>query len=554
MFGSFVLIGNTQIDKYDGITKWQWNLKEELVLSGKKLLTINYDAIESNNEFDAPTRDFVNKLTEIRDDYSSTEVFHRAFYFVRGIFRNKFSKSISWENKLEELYKDLTNKLLIEGFDESDISHDLVDLFHFIRIIYETKNRMPCYLDKLKERNLGAIELIVPKDLLNEWQEEREYLEFRGCRFITFNEFVSKVKYASPTTKYVCPNLVSYEDYESLCNLVSQDEVELLFLLYQPEISLLQKMHKKLVYSQQHNKCYKALSLIPNCEDIREADAFDSHDELIGKLAELYMFDDNDNNEITHYQYNDGTLYNIKAETEDLNKCELSQQGSSKVLKISDDSIELIYVKDMMEDDYVRIYNNQSKTILYDVLSENSEQFKKVEICATLWKTRLQSYVELESYPDTNNQYIVRYSYNLTHLNKLSVMTGLDGMYILENWIKSLIKVKFPKRKYLQIILQVLTDECYLTNSERDDIEIYSKVFTSLMIRLGHNLSSEIHNVILNANSFDLSEFISLNVLNCEEAFPMLSKFDTKSIVTLINMNSPIYHILSVSIQEATDE
>ena len=545
IFSRYCLIGSQVILNDNNMALWHWDKKEEMKLRDMLELELVMEPTEDCIPLTEAVNDFYQCLSDINDEYGSTELFSEIKLDLYKILSDKLNEFGDFYQDLGNASREKTEKsLLSDNFDEEDFQEDLDRILNSLMAVHQAKMACPDYLDMLVCKISPAIPLVVRNSRLQTWKDGTLSKLSSQYQIIAYKDFIKEMAYPRPRSEYVFTFLPTLQQMVSMTNMMTKKKVSARMVLYPPELSILRSRLKKIRDWNRGNEGPKDATIFPNLNF--SPIARETSEDLIERFEGQYSEDTVDLDMGGYLSYGTATCL-IEA---------IDQKGSSvvistphKVLRSFDDDLELVLVTELETGDNILVYDNKSRESLYSILSEESEKFAKVNSYSLLWKRRLWEYVSVFTPSDENTAGNDERFLDPELLRKLSYRLGPSQDYIYNHWIKRGSSVYYPQKKMLDRVLAFLREHNLLSPDERDRIKSSRSFFVGVLISLGQNLSSETQQILLNKED-DLNGYIKRHVVDNSSRYPILSRFDADVIRSIIHHNYCHYTFVAIKDQE----
>ncbi len=542
-FQRFCLIGNEPIKDKD-IIIWNWTTEEEAFLNGKHTISFHYLPLKSNiimedaiDRFNCEMKAFYDEDDEL---WQQVKPFMKCFW---SILSDRLYQSESFD-KIESKVRDQVEKNLNSSlYDDLSIYKEQVEnIIAVLSTIYNAKLLDTAYLEQAAENREFFSAIVVPNDEIDIWKENIVTYPLDNIHVITNRDFRKEIKNMSGGSNYLFTFPMYDQDIDIVKRNATRTPITISFLLYESEIVCLKRRVKYHQRNQEINAS-KNMEILPNNDFYNSIKKTSS--DLISRLdenfdKEFYGLDDSRDYDMAIY----------KVEVKDYEKNIKIVSCPSRIIRIEDGEKYLVSIEDLKENDRIIIYHNKSRDVLYKILADTSEKYANIEHNSSLWRYRLKEYLE----DDASGEQWKDVRYNPDKLKKISSIINVPHQYILDSWLTKG-AVKFPNKKSLLSLLDILIDEGYLKKTEKDELLKSRRFYLSVMISLGHNLSGEVQRILVEHNKEDdFSQHIATNVVNNKSQYPLLSDFDASEIFKIIIENIVGYTFIKISDKEAIDE
>jgi hypothetical protein len=512
----FVGSSDIQDNAIPNLYKWKWTLPELNYFKHIETKKINVIPIESDS-FDKLLEEFTNNIKEIETDYGIdlNKLYHQ--YVTRLlpiVISNPDSRLIKQlDNILDYFQKeaqDFVETIFFEigEYDYEDIWGKILE--GFIELIKYKKTNFSKFnlLDAFQKINY----LVVPKENIEIWKEEKND---NVKHIISFKEFKElKKRYNHKEFGTVNILFLGFYGYDHLKEIL-YSEFSISLLLYQIEVQYYNSNNerfKRETYNSIKDNDRKKISDI----SFKQTETEESVSELIRRL-----FGNNTKHKIDidyTERYDNSLCYEI---TFDDGELSIFDENKTVLLKTAQ-SERTEKVKNLREQDQVRIYDNSTKEDLYKIALEADKNgsFSEIEQLSKLWKSELHNYsLRFNSIGKLLNDFK---SKGLSISNELT----------LKHWIKIESKVKFPQRTKDLAVLKNAINSPDFDNNFLNILSMRRK-YNGIMIALGRDLSD------------DITGFIKT-----EKKGNILKKFSDEQVRKIVIQNAKLRGIKSIKVVE----
>mgnify|MGYP000070647669 FL=1 len=492
-----ILVGNQKLE-IKNLLKWRWTLPEYQYFDGRFDETIITPVVVENDELDQATNRFLNYVKDIEDTYRIN--LRQLYFYVSYIYSIVI---ISEESRLNNRIEDLSyffEKKLEEILEQrfSDIGANHIEAYIDLLEMYRDVLKQVEFSHNAKAKKLEYLEetdyvLVPQRQTLAIWKREIKKIGWTNAKVISINK-LRKVTEQSTVT------VLALEDKEFFTEIYTGIH-DIKWLLYSDEYKKYKGFKARYNNELIEEYCSEDRIRLIGVEYPGEP-TVESIEELIDRIF------DKDPAEITR-DYESTYHDLIYKEIVFFDNTIMTLSANSSVMLINQYNKAVINkVGDLRVNDKVRIYENQHKDILFESIVESDEdgRFQKILDDSMKWKRMLKEYC-------TND----------IRVNEISQKCGVTSGTV-EGWLRLDSATKFPNR------LDKLKD--FLGH---DFFEIFrsNKIYTSIMIAAGRDLSDEISEYIINRSKG-----------------PFLSGFGNDIINEISNHNMPEREIKSLRIVE----
>ncbi len=475
--------------------KWNWTLPEYQYFNGSSVSKIDTVVVE-NNTLSKLAEKFIADIKQLEKKYYiRLQRMPPYISYVDSLVVP--SRTSRLKNRIDDLwysFQKTAKSVLKEEFDNIDVDYkkyydDLCANYQMILEQVHFKNNAKAkVLKQLEETNY----LIAPeRQTLEVWQAEIEKLNWQKVKIISFSN-LKKIPELSTIT------VLSITNYDYYCEL-RHGNCNIKWLLYDWEYELYNKFTSK--YDSELN------------QELSSRD----RKKLTGIDYAQATKKDEQVNDLVSRIYNDEGAVEIEHTTtyqDHIDKKIIFTDGHEKELSANSTVILVNYnenikyrVADLSVGDKIRVYENQHKRILHQVLSNSDNaKFNQILEHSKLWKKKLKDYCEDNKWSKT------REIANMCNVAPATV----------EDWLKKS-NTKFPQN------IKPLKD---ILGSDYQAIYGSSKKYNSIMIALGRDLSDEISDYIITRQKVKL--------------LGLLEQFDESIIEAISEQNMPIREIKEI--------
>ena len=418
-------------------------------------------------------------------------------------FVNQLLRKVTRESIAENLYNQNIDPIKILNETNAQIN-----------VIFESFNN-----DKYKIlKGLSPFDiLIVPEYLLSNWKEEF----ITNAQILALNEFL-KIKSIIESVKRVVFLSLFGNDIQpnDLVEELINSHHEYIFISYCEEAELVLNLKDKFsndtigeyISKDRENISGLKYEIIPKVLKVSDI------------IEDLHTKSLNDKRE---YQYDETVEVNYLISFEEND--EIICDGSKSVLLFANNIWLKSKVSNLRPFDKVRIYNNLSKEMLFDVAAKEDSKgrFNKIDNDSRLWKNALIG--NYRKRLNNNRLYSELDFLNDLQRNGLSIINPLT----IRKWLNINDKERFPSSdKNLLAIKTTINEEILNVNFE--SIKKSKKFYRGIMISLGRDLSDEVMDYIVSKSKIG----------------KILLKFTKDEIHAFVQKAAPIRIIKNISVTE----
>lgn len=483
--------------------KWRWTLPEYQYFRDLDKSQIKVIEVENYN-LTKLIREFIVHIKELEEKHyiDLKKLLPYVSYTYPLVVLTKDSRL---KNRVEDLlhsFEKKSKQVLGEEFsnigeDDTEVHNLLVGNYRAIlEQLYFEHNAKTQALQKTIETDY----LLVPeRQTLAVWQNEVKQLNWQKTKVISFNELKTLLTQSTIT-------VLSLQDYDFYCSIRDSSH-QINWLFYNEEYQRYQNFvirYDNELIAEYKSQDRKKLIGIDYLDDFQS----ESIDDLQDRIW---------NNRIDKDGYT--TIYqdyiNKKITFTDAHKIELS---ANSTIVLIDQQNKLIKYKtlDLSIGDKIRVYDNQHKEVLFDIVSKSDENdwLNKILEHSNLWKKTLTDYCVHDS---------------ISRINEIASLCSVAYLTV-EGWIKENSNIKFPKN--IKPLKNILGDDY-------PNIHKSNKRYNGIMIALGRDLSDEVSNYIISKNKGKILKQFDEETINAisESNMPIrvISKIETINIKEIDN-------------------
>lgn len=536
-----VAISEEEVTVPEGSLHWHWASNDVTYLTGNTLAHIESISFFDDVEFDSACEVIAEMIKELKEEYNGTSSFNAMLFLYLNMLRNKLGIRQDISGEIETALAKTKELLDFEGYDDNEIDKDIIKLRNAFLDLTKYTKTIDNYLDANFSDVTSIVSLVVPHKLIDDWQEAVLLKGLNEIQLIPDNQLLKVLGTIDRPQEFYFTFIPTYKTLDNLLSYPLKASVNLFFSLSNAEISILNR-YLSIIRSNLSCKRKYIPEWYSNDVPVQPTQTTLSGNTFfsLSQLIDDSYFED-DYQSICFTGESGSKQYNISVADEKGKEQNLKLAGTTSVIRVNVDKKEPCQVAELVAGEAFRLYSNPSKASLYEILTSVSDVFMQIEIFSDLWKRKLRYYVKDASDEENGNQLE---SYR--RIINLAALLGINPDYIDKVWLSREKIVKFPQRKSLIMLLDILLSESIITDQERSGILSASRTFSSIMIKLGHNLSAEIHRVVLSTSEDDIQAYISQEVFNREDQYLCLSQFDEKAILAIIRRNTPMYLILDI--------
>jgi len=524
-----IFIGKDNIEDSKDLKKWSWTLPE---LNNFNELT-NYQLEKIEVEATKFTDSiygfelFINSLEKkYTIELNSIFKFRKyLFSLVLPDFGSRLKNQIEYvrnlfRKELESLFKEIFFNLNIDPNEKIKCAHELFE---------EILLNLPLAKFEILQQQDKIDILLVPKFFQEIWREEiskyNRHKYFRRIKILNPKEFFEKENDYTTTKNIYLLTIFGYaiNPYE-LVKKLCQSSHKIYFLLYTPEIEIFEKLLSK--YKSELTIEYKSTDRF----ELTGIEYPKIEEDISDVIEKFYQIEDKDRKNY-EYDQTEQIYYQLDFEK---NFESLRLDGSKSVLLETTRGKRKEKISNLITGDKVRIYDNATKEQLFQIaLSEDKEdRFSEIDKYSKIWKSSLKKYFDLAA--SKNLLYKIE---NLMDELQRNGST-LKNITTLKKWLNENDKERFPATTINLIALRE-TINSEVLNGCFDQIKKCRKLYRSIMIALGRDLSDEIMDYIISH-------------LNAKGK--ILSRFTNEEIQSLVNQSAPLKIIKQIKIIETSED
>jgi len=527
---SAIIIGNEPIeDTSEQFLKWNWTFPEFAKLSEMPVSEIH--------SIDVGNSSFITAISNYLNDIKALECEHAINLSPLFRFRKYLYSSIEPINQNSRLrnYVEYVKQLMTK--ETAALIGDALYCQNKNPQQHQEKSTglINEIFNKYSNIKLNALclkkdfdVLVVPDFHVKIWKDE---FKVHG-KILSFNEFIEEQSSTKATIKAIFLSLFGYNKnnkaYYSpneLVDFIHKTSHQYYFLCYPDEAALLKALLNidfNNLLSEYKSEQRKALTGIefhikPKVVEVSELiEEFNLRSEKETKANE---------HEIEQIQIN--YLLSFAEPPEivcDGSKYVLLETASGKYKE---------RISNLRTGDWIRVYSNVSKEKLFDIaVSEDKEgRLKTIDGDSKIWKAALSKYFK--------DKFIANpFFMENDLLNELKIKgSTITNISTIKKWMKIDDKEKFPSTLQNLVSIKELIQNSEL-NTSFESIKRSRRLFRSIMIALGRDLSDEVMDY----------------VVTCEKSKgKILSRFSAEEIKLFISQSAPLRKIKTIEITEADE-
>ena len=503
-----IYVGDQKLD-INKLLTWKWTAPELKYFDEDTRKTKISPIRIENEELETITDKFIYYVQDIEDKYSINlrSIYLYISYIFPIVIPSADSRLSNRILELDYFFKKKLKPVLVQEFSVIGIDHNqaYVELLAIYRDAlsqveyannskFEQLNQLINHSSNSKMKEVNYL-LVPPRQTIDVWKHEVRKMNWHNTKVISISKLREIKKQSSVTVLALEDKDFFQEIYGGIHNVK--------WLLYENEYKkytgFKNKYNNELIAEFQ-SQDRKRLSGI----DYPEVSTTETAEDLIDRIFDKDFIDDSNRGYETSYHdhiFKEITFVDDKSITLSANSSVILINQHNKAVNNR--------VGDLRVDDKVRIYENQHKDILFDSIVQSDKQGKFQQILedSEKWKEILREYC-------TND----------IKVNEIANECGIASSTV-EGWLKPDSSTMFPQS------LGKLKDLL-----GQDFFKIYksNKIYKSIMIAAGRDLSDEISDFIINKSKGSFLSELGHEIIN-----------------TLSEHNMPIRKIKSIEIVES---
>ncbi len=503
-----IYVGDQKLD-INKLLTWKWTAPELKYFDEDTRKTKISPIRIENEELETITDKFIYYVQDIEDKYSINlrSIYLYISYIFPIVIPSADSRLSNRILELDYFFKKKLKPVLVQEFSVIGIDHNqaYVELLAIYRDAlsqveyannskFEQLNQLINHSSNSKMKEVNYL-LVPPRQTIDVWKHEVRKMNWHNTKVISISKLREIKKQSSVTVLALEDKDLFQEIYGGIHNVK--------WLLYENEYKkytgFKNKYNNELIAEFQ-SQDRKRLSGI----DYPEVSITETAEDLIDRIFDKDFIDDSNRGYETSYHdhiFKEITFVDDKSITLSANSSVILINQHNKAVNNR--------VGDLRVDDKVRIYENQHKDILFDSIVQSDKQGKFQQILedSEKWKEILREYC-------TND----------IKVNEIANECGIASSTV-EGWLKPDSSTMFPQS------LGKLKDLL-----GQDFFKIYksNKIYKSIMIAAGRDLSDEISDFIINKSKGSFLSELGHEIIN-----------------TLSEHNMPIRKIKSIEIVES---
>lgn len=556
-FANCCLIGTDIIQDDNLLSLWHWNRNEEGRIGGLHELDWVMEPLGEEEQLTQAIANFNVHLRMLEDDFGSYEHFKMLRYTLYDILGDKIGRIDDFDVRFDKALEEVSKNLLSDYNEKEDFEDDLDKAIELLRSILDAKNNCGDYLELLETKHYNNMPIVVHSRSLEYWKNEFRERYGHDDNIITFWQFYGAIQKNDYASGFVFVNRLTNKQIDRLSMLLTQREITLRMCLYayeSDELRLRLRSKRKYNYSTEGPK---DSTLFPQFDfDIRRRESVDD------TIERFYLQDLNHEDGLDRADDYDNvnTSYNIKVINSEGK--EDTVRTSLNVLKEHDGHWNIAALTELGEGDIIMIYSNKSRQSLFETLTKGHDVYSRINECSDKWKKAFIQSVVNAAYSDSsatdaedsstgNNE--GNPTQLIAKIREIERLFGKGFSNIYKQWISPKSQILFPALKNLERLLYFLIENEVISKEEAKEIKDARSAYMGISISLGHNLSSEAQDIILQ-NAEDLQEYINLQVVGNGSQYPVLSQFSAINIKQFLESNFDQYVFQRIVEEEEDDE
>lgn len=547
LLGGFHLIGASPLQRDNNMLIWNWTAAEERILLGRRSVALRYHKLPVSASFRDNLKRFSVLIRELGDEFGGIWMFRPLYQCLRGILADKLNLDPDFASSCElRIRDDFTSGLPSNYLDPEDAEAVAEEALPLLRSLFEEKQAGPDYLETVAAGRQAPLRMVVPRSMVIRWEAALAEKQLEGSEAISFGELVRRLNRGDHASEYILPYPINERHYELLSRVSLKLPVTIHLHLYEPELSLVREISGRYDTEARLSGGFKDARIHPVTEfgvlapvrKERTEDLLTRLEENIGGGGESDAWENIGDHEAA------SARILAKAANQDQRElhCHL------RIIRQEGETRQLVPVTELEPGDIILYYNNRNCDLLYNIIARESVSFRNVERDSLLWKTRLREYV---GYGDRGGESglsnrVGHLALDEDALSGLAILLDSRPQYMLDCWIKNLERVRFPRKRILDRLLNHLEANGLLSAAEKKGILQSRALFNSVMISLGQNLSGEVQSILLNTTDESLPDYIRSDVANRDGEYPILSRYEADVAHSIVRANVETYEFVSI--------
>lgn len=522
-----LFIGKDDIENFEGLKQWKWTLPELSYFNESKSLPLEKIEVDVP-QFLKSLADFESYIRSLERKY--TLELNAIFKFRRHLFclvlpdfNSRLRNQIEYvrhsvQNELDALFKE---KFISINVDPSEKIKNSQALFGNIL------SMLPLSKFEVLRRQASVDILIVSKWVKDIWEQEIEkykrFRSFQNTKIFTPNDFFEQEKRHTTVKNVYLLSLFGFKIYAyDLVKRLSQCRHKIHFLLYSPEVEVLEKLLSKFktALAKEYESADRlALSGVP----------YPRPEATISDVIErFYQVEEKDRKHYEHEQ-TEPIAYQLEFEG---GFEPLILDGNKSVLLETEQRKRKERVSNLLAGDQIRVYDSATREQLFEIASNEDKEgrFSEIDAHSKLWKRCLKNYFDARRMAGP--------LYQLTDLMDDLQKNGstLKNVNTLKKWLNKNDKEKFPAAIGNLLALKKTIHSDVLDTSF-EQIKRSRKSYRSIMIALGRDLSDELMDYIIS-----------------KKKGKILRRFHESEIESFVTRSAPLRTIKQIQITEASED
>jgi len=545
-----IFISNIQPD-IDGYLKWEWTYPEIIQLK-HGIQTRRNTVIEVGNElFEYAVRDFFEEISRLEKECgiklnSINKHVSDLFNFVSPSQESEINEKLtsmrhSFERHLQSV---LSSEFSFIGLEYEETFEKLASLYEIaqneITFIKNVKiEALKNFHSTDNDENLSDLPnyvLIPTGQNIKEWKDAfgrfKLFSKTRPLEELISDEFIDELinsKNEENPIKPINIRKLKWLDHPSSILVFGLENSEFFKLMYGGIHNI-----KWIMYRDEHEKYkkYRKDYELSIRRELSSEDRFEiSGIEYLNKSHENAEYEEQINETSTieklfNYEVKEG-IYSYASRYDNSPKTIIYTNGSkselfndTQVVLLENDEKILCAVSDLQAGDIVRVYENQNREVLENILfrHDNDGKYQKILDMSSKFKEVIRKFLNTEH----------RFT-RAVNLSLLSSTFDVSKETVL-GWIEENSSTKFPQK------IKNFEKLNLVSNAELNSIIEAKEKYNAIRIRLGRDLSSEVKNYLMHRCKGEI-----------------LSDFDTGFIDKMVKLNMPVRTIEDIVDREVEE-
>ncbi len=518
-----IFIGSNDINDIINLKKWKWTYPEVQILN--KINKNKSTIIEvTSDKFLQNIEDFKDYIKDIENEYSidlkSIIYFTRFLYSLVVIgFYSRLDNQLEF---VDRVLKEKTETIISENL--YSINQNPKNIIDYAKEkINNMFEHLTCdkFINFIIQEKINII--VVPNRQKNAWDEIVKlftHLSEKRTKVFSINKFMKMQSlFNTPQNVYIFSLFGFRCMFNDLIKLLSKSSHKIYYILYTDEKKLLENEIKNIEDEQISEYCSDDRKQLCGVDYPIKRESESIHQ----KIEKLYS-DYSGFNQKYHYDLSEHLYYQITFENSEIEEID----GNRTIILEKDQEYpRKEQVSNLMIGDEIRIYENTDRKKLFILAKQEDDEGRLDTILSysKSWKESLLRFF--------NNIDSILYNEE-SLLNELKTNGATITLPTLRNWLNPDNDNLFPNEiENLKAIQKTIKDDEF--DSAFKDILKSRKLYRSIMISLGHNLSDELNDYIISKKK-NKGEF--------------LQKFSDNQIDSFLNHTAPLRTIKNIEIVE----